>query len=163
MARTGRGGIHLLVGTREDHGRALVLDRTRIGELKGRGGFIVACPSRTTGAYTWLRSPLEVDLAEAPAWLWTLIATTNTVAHEAQGPLDMRHGEARLAGLARAVRDAREGSRNNLLYWATRRALEDGIPSPVATSVLARMAIVAGLDHVEVGRTVASAVEAAAR
>ena len=73
-ASTGRGGIHVLVQPFVDGGCALQLDDVRIGELKGRGGFIVACPSKTAGSYGWLRSPLDDGVAEAPPWLRSLVA-----------------------------------------------------------------------------------------
>lgn len=45
LARTGRGGIHLLVApTGIGRGRDLVLAGVHIGELKSTGGFIVVCP-----------------------------------------------------------------------------------------------------------------------
>ena len=62
-----------------------------------------------------------------------------------------------MADLARAVRDAAEGQRNKLLYWALRRAIECGIPDHVAGSVLSRMAVAAGLSEREVDATIGSA------
>src|SRR5438093_525511 len=62
-----------------------------------------------------------------------------------------------LARLARAVRTAAEGRRNNFLFWAVRRAIEEGIPTGLAASILGRAAVAAGLGAAEVERTVASA------
>jgi hypothetical protein len=164
-ARTGRGGVHILVRPFSEGGRALRLDGVRIGELKGHGGFIVACPSRTRWSYGWLRSPRLVPLVDAPAWLSELVAPHAGYRCDGGGtgrPLALARGEARLAALARTVRDAVVGSRNDLLYWAMRRALEDGVPAAVASSVLARMATAAGLEQREIEATVSSAIEATA-
>jgi hypothetical protein len=51
IARTGRAGIHILARAhaRASSGRELFLEGVHIGELKSAGGFIVACPSRTSG------------------------------------------------------------------------------------------------------------------
>ncbi len=67
LARTGRGGIHVLVApTGIGRGRDLVLDGVHVGELKSTGGLIVVCPSVTVAAYRWLRSPEAQPLAPAP-------------------------------------------------------------------------------------------------
>jgi hypothetical protein len=165
IARTGRGGIHILVNAPAGTGgHALRVDGVHVGELKAAGGFIVACPSRTSGAYTWLRSPLQVPVADAPDWMDCLRATPQRrPSREPMPSLGPTRGEHRLAGLARAVRAATEGQRNDLLYWAVRRAIDDGIPASVAGNVLGRMAIGAGLGETEVARTVDSARGAAAR
>ena len=159
VAHSGRGGIHVLVRPIDGGGRTLHLGGTRIGELKAGGGFIVACPSCTTGPYEWLRGPEDVDCTEAPDWLRGLVTAERpqrTVV-EVVGPF---RGEAQLAALARTVRDAAVGSRNDLLYWAMRRALDEGVPAKVAGSVLARMATAAGLEEREIGATLRSATEA---
>jgi len=70
LARTGRGGIHIVVApTGIGGGRDLRLDGVHVGELKSTGGLIVVCPSLTEGRYRWLRGPDEVALAPAPDWL----------------------------------------------------------------------------------------------
>jgi Bifunctional DNA primase/polymerase, N-terminal len=162
IARTGRGGLHVLTAPFVDGGRALRLDGRRIGELKGRGGFIVACPSRTIGSYAWLRSPEATVVAVAPEWLRGLAESVRRPSESPGGAIGVGRGEARLAALARTVRDGAVGSRNDLLYWAMRRALDDGVPAGVAGSVLGRMARAAGLEEREIEGTVRSATEAAA-
>jgi hypothetical protein len=160
IARTGRGGIHILVSVFGEGGHALRLDGVHIGELKRRGGFIVACPSRTHGPYEWLRSPEAVTIGEAPEWLRGLVLDRPNMAGSPAVVIGPSRGEARLAALARAVRDASRGSRNSVLYWAMRRAIEDGVPAGVAGSVLSRMSALAGLDEREVEATVRSASKA---
>lgn len=39
-------------------------------DIRGKGGQFVVAPSKTEkGSYRWVRSPLEIEPAEAPAWL----------------------------------------------------------------------------------------------
>jgi hypothetical protein len=74
IARTGRGGVHVIARVPSiEHGRRLILEGVHIGELKARGGFIVAAPSVTTGRYAWHRSPIDVAVADAPGWLTGLV------------------------------------------------------------------------------------------
>lgn len=159
IALTGRRGIHILVRPRTGQGgHVLRLDGHHVGELKSAGGFIVACPSQTTGPYGWRRSPLDFDVGVAPAWLWQLAdAPARAVVAGGLAVIGPQQGEVRLAALARTVRAASEGRRNNVLYWAMRRAIDDGIPAPIAANVLNRMATEAGLDGREVEQTIASA------
>jgi hypothetical protein len=161
IARTGRGGIHILARVPSiEGGRDLLLDGIHIGELKAQGGFIVAAPSVTTGTYTWLRSPEEVPVADAPGWLRDLEPERSVarLAASCGRTLGVAEGQWRLAALARTVAHAPEGRRNNLLYWAMRRALEAGIPAEVAGSVLSRMGRGVGLSEREVDATVGSAI-----
>lgn len=69
-ALTGGGGRHYYFR----HPDREVRSRTGIVpglDLKGKGGYVLAPPSRTSGPYTWAaeRSPDEVELADAPEWL----------------------------------------------------------------------------------------------
>jgi hypothetical protein len=71
-------------------------------------------------------------------------------------PIFRRNGNAPAAGLLRAVAEAPEGNRNNSLYWAACRAVEDGILAQIEDQLLAA-AISAGESETEARRTVASA------
>ncbi len=165
IARTGRGGIHILARVPSICGGGdLFLDGIHIGELKAQGGFIVAAPSVTSGRYGWHRSPLEVEVAAAPDWLMGLVRVSSpAIAAGCRRTIGIAEGERRLAALARTVADAPEGRRNDILYWATRRAIDRGIPDAVACSVLSRMAATAGLPEREIGATIDSARKAALR
>lgn len=159
LARTGRGGIHVLVApTGIGRGRDLVLDGVHVGELKSTGGFIVVCPSVTVAPYRWLRSPEAQPLAAGPGWLLELVARPRPLAQAAttRSP-DPRPAGRQLAALASAVAQAETGRRNKLLYWAMRRAEEEGIATREAARTLARSAIEAGLDEREVRSTLRSA------
>lgn len=157
-ARTGRGGVHILVAPFIPPSHKLMLDGVHIGELKAGGGFIVAPPSRTKSQYSWIRSPLEVEVAAAPECLAQLVRIVQLSDRaEPAGVLGRAEGEPRLAALARAVGGANEGSRNNLLYWAMRRAIDIGIPPSVAAGPLQRAASHAGLGQAEAMATIDSA------
>jgi hypothetical protein len=162
VARTGRGGIHLLTEpTGVGGSRDLYLDGVHVGELKSTGGFIVVCPSVTEGRYTWLRAPCAMAVEPAPDWLLTLLERPRRATRSPRRrsmPVDPARA---LDALAVAVRDAGEGHRNRFLYWAARRALEEGIPAPIVTSVLRRAALAAGLDERETQATIRSALEGA--
>jgi len=67
----------------------------------------------------------------------------------------------RLEVLARAVAKTPPGNRNNVLYWAARRALEEGIPASAAAAALARAAGDAGCPPKETEATLRSAFWAA--
>jgi hypothetical protein len=67
-----------------------------------------------------------------------------------------------LGQLAGSVQYAGEGSRNNYLYWAMRRAIEEGVPVHHATRVLRVAAIEAGLERHETEQTIESALSAEA-
>ncbi len=158
IERSGRGGVHVLVSPIGlGHGTNLYLAGRHIGELKSTGGFIVVAPSLTDAQYRWVRSPLETPVSAAPAWFGRLLITrTERPDPDRRGP--WRKGTRRdLEALALAISQAGTGSRNNLLYWAMRRASEEAIPSAEAEAVLGRCAIDSGLTEREVAATIRSA------
>ena len=159
VAQTGRGGIHILVRARaRKSGHVLRLDGLHIGELKAAGGFIVACPSQTVGTYTWHRSPLEVELAEASACLTGLVVKPPrreaTTANSAA--LAPSRAVALVAALYRLVAAATEGERNRLLFWAACRAAEHSVDQTAASEILLSAARQAGLPEREARATIAS-------
>ena len=159
IAQTGRGGIHILVRARaHPASHRLRLDGVHIGELKGTGGFIVACPSRTAGAYVWHRSPLDAALAEAPAWLTGLVVERprREGATGASPILAPSRAVALVAGLYRIVAAASEGERNRLLYWAACRVAEHGVDQNAACEILLAAAKQAGLPEREARSTISS-------
>jgi hypothetical protein len=165
IARSGRGGVHVLVApdpTR--HGSNLYLEGRHIGERKAIGGFIVVAPSVTEGQYRWVRSPLETPVAAAPAWFVQLLGHDSERPDRGQSGGSRRVGSRRdLNALAAAIAQAGTGRRNNILYWAMRRATEECIPEKVAAAVLGRSAIEAGLSEREVAATIRSASSEARR
>jgi hypothetical protein len=163
IARTGRGGIHILVQPLGiGGGRDLFLAGEHVGELKSIGGFIVVSPSVTVGPYTWLREPLDTPAA-APAWLLALLERPRRPRPATPSRARQRGGGGQLRALSAAVGRAAIGSRNKILYWAMRRALEEGAPPRDAGLTLARAALSAGLGRHEVEATIRSAYEASLR
>jgi hypothetical protein len=162
IARTGGGGTHILTQpSGVDATRFLYLNGIHIGELKSTGGFIVVCPSITQDQYTWVRAPEKMTLAPAPPYLLALLERPRRTVR--RWPATVRSVDAgmrKLSVLGDAVRRAAEGSRNSFLYWAMRRALEEGIPARVAAMVLEDAATGAGLDPREIQATIRSAAEA---
>jgi hypothetical protein len=157
IARSGRGGVHVLVAPIGiGHGSNLYLDSRHVGELKSTGGFIVVTPSVTDAPYCWIHSPLDTPIAAAPAWFGQLLRPRSDRLDP--GPHDGRRGARRdLDALALAISRAGTGRRNNILYWAMRRATEEQIPPRDAVAVLGRSAIEAGLSEREVASTIRSA------
>jgi hypothetical protein len=160
VARTGRGGIHLLtVPTGVGGSRDLYLDGVHVGEVRSTGGLIVVCPSVTEGPYSWLRLPAGMAVEPAPDWLLALLERPRRVTWLLPRRNTLKDPARALGVLAVAVRDASEGCRNKYLYWAMRRALEEVIPATIAAGVLFRAAIAAGLDEPETQSTISSALE----
>jgi hypothetical protein len=160
VARTGRGGIHILTEpTGVGGSRDLYLDGVHIGELKSAGGYILVTPSVTEGPYSWLRLPAGMAVRPAPDWLLALLERPWRATRSPRRrsiPVDPARA---LDALAVAVRDAGEGHRNRYLYWAMRRAIEEGAPEAITVAVMTRAALAAGLDRSEIEATVRSAVE----
>lgn len=162
IARTGRGGLHILTQpTGVNHTRQLHLNGTHIGELKSAGGFIVAAPSQTTGPYSWTWTPSNMALSAAPEWLLGLLEQPKTTTRRFKARLATPDDVvAVLRQLGGAVLHAGEGSRNAYLYWAMRRALEEGVPPKHAGRVLQVAGTQAGLTDHEVRATIRSAYDA---
>lgn len=71
-----------------------------------------------------------------------------------------RHGNVNPSGLLRVVRDARQGQRNNALFWSAARAAENGILETL-TAELVSISIANGLTDSEALDTIASAARTA--
>lgn len=162
MASTGRGGIHLLTApTGVDGTRYLYLEGVHIGELKSRGGFILACPSETEDLYRWLNLPGNLAVPQAPEWLLGLLERPQTLRKALPTRLaSPEDAVAALGRLAGSVAHAGEGFRNNYLYWAVRRAIEEGVPAEETVIVLRAAAHDAGLEDDETEKTIESALNA---
>jgi hypothetical protein len=160
-ARTGRGGMHVLTEPTGVNGsRYLYLDGVHIGELKSTGGYILVSPSVTEGPYLWLDAPQAMALYPAPGWMLGLLEAPKTIKRFVTRVGSVDDGVARLKALAEAVEACPEGKRNNYLYWAMRRALEEGVPPKYAGQALLDAGRAAGLDEHEAKATVRSAYEA---
>jgi hypothetical protein len=121
VARTGRGGWHLLYAPTGLGNRVRLLSGV---DWRGRGGLIVAPPSRHTSGrrYTWVRS-LTATMPEVPAGLRRLLAppaTPRTTLPPAPTPTGWRggYGRAALAREQAVVAAALPGRRNATLNRA---------------------------------------------
>ena len=162
IARTGRGGIHVLTQpTGVGGSRDLYLDGIHVGELKSSGGLIVVCPSVTEGPYSWLWMSEGMAVVPAPDFLLPMLERPRRAISPTRRGTTARNPARALDALAVAVRDAGAGRRNKYVYWAMRRALEEGIPARIASCVLTRAALEAGLDNVEVRASIDSALKGA--
>ena len=162
IARTGRGGIHVLTQpTGVGGSRDLYLDGIHVGELKSSGGLIVVCPSVTEGPYSWLSMSEGMAVVPAPDFLLPMLERPRRAISPTRRGTTARNPARALDALAVAVRDAGAGRRNKYVYWAMRRAREEGIPARIASCVLTRAALEAGLDNVEVRASIDSALKGA--
>ncbi len=155
IASTGRGGLHILTApTGIDATRRLYLDGAHIGELKSRGGFIVACPSEVTysdavGDYLWINLPSKRPLPEAPDWLLGLVQRPEAPRKMVPWRSVSLAPKSDLAPLLKAVRQTPEGDRNANLHWAANRACDDGIPFEMAErEMLAAYMEIIGPDEI---------------
>ena len=145
VAITGRGGLHILTAPTGTGGtRRLYLDGVHIGELKSIGGFIAVCPSVTVGQYRWRLAPAGMTVAAAPDWLLGLIAPRPDFAEAPIRRLSSTGEMLRtLNVLAHAVLKTPKGNRNNVLFWAAMRALEEGVGTAEDIDAGAKI----GLNH----------------
>jgi hypothetical protein len=139
VQNTGRGGLHILTKPLGIGGTRLYLDGVHIGELKSTGGFIVVSPSVTERQYTWRFAPAGMIVAEAPDWLRALVAPKPAFADKpVRRARTVEEAQRGLEALARVVAEAEAGGRNDVLFWAATRALEEGSsPRAVAVAMVA--------------------------
>lgn len=80
-ARTGGGGQHIYFRY-PDHLSIRNTQETMAGiDVRAEGGFVIAPPSRHRNGrpYTWLFSPFETELAEAPQWLLAKVGASDAL------------------------------------------------------------------------------------
>lgn len=153
IVRTPSGGIHAYFpGTAQPSASipAMHLD------LKATGGYVLLPPSRVTtenytGTYT-----VEADYGdEATGEILDWQACKSLLSPAPVVIRTSKRGRAEdVRYLADWLRRQGEGNRNRALYWAARRALEQGCHDP---SALQEAALAIGLPEREINRTLASA------
>lgn len=139
IAQTGRGGIHILTQPTGVNGtRYLYLNGTHIGELKSTGGFILVCPSETEQMYRWTWLPDNLAVQPAPDWLCGLLERPKTGVRLMPSRVTaVAEIKPRLEALGRSVIAVTEThQRNDYLFWAMHRAVEEGIPVEIAQEAL---------------------------
>lgn len=152
-AETGSGGLHIWLRAHGGPWRATLAEGI---DLKTSTGYVVAPPSLHPNGnrYRWLNN---APIAYAPGWL------RQQATRPKPPPPQPFNGTAgsREDGLLRAVAGASENSRNKVLYWAARRALESGAYQHIRDA-LAAAARATGLPEREIEQTLRSAEKAVA-
>lgn len=161
-SRTPSGGWHLYYR----YAPELLNSKSLLGpgiDVRTTGGYVVAPPSVLDGGrvYSWLLAPLGPDLPPMPTWAhMALKPKPQAVFKSPVAPSEK--GEA-LARLARFIEGAQQGQRNSCLYWAARRAAENGLTDDGARMTLAVAAGAVGIDEKEALRSIGSAFKAGRR
>lgn len=146
--RTRGGGLHMVYlhadGVRNIQGKPL-----EGIDVRGEGGYMV----------WWFAHGCEC-LDHRPPVHWPAWLTTYFWPPQPQVPLRPHSAivvNTAIDGVIRAVREAREGTRNGTLFWAANRLRERGISQGEAETTLLAAAAECGLPAFEVRRTIASA------
>lgn len=153
--RTRSGGLHLWFR----HKSGLRCSTAKIApgvDVKAEGGACIWWPAAGLSVLS------DAPLASWPDWLRPPPPPSPAVpANMNRGPRPAAHIEAQLVGLVRVVAASQPGQRNASLFWGASRAAElvaaGEISKPHAEAVLLEAAALAGLDHLEAGRTIKSA------
>ena len=176
-AKTGRG-LHLWFATsRVEQGSRKLGPKL---DLKGVGGYVAAPPSLhpdghryewlvplvvdgRVGPVEWLPEPVEHLLALGDQLFAEYHVERQTYIHH---DITLQAGQLRwhqepappsLVGLAKAVREAPEGNRNNLLAWAVLQARDEGANMEDVLRDLGEAAADAGLNPREIRTTIKQA------
>jgi hypothetical protein len=127
-------------------------------DVRGVGGFVVA-PGSAWENYAWRTHPkcprlIDVypDIPPLPDWLLQVVRPLQQTNRR---PDFRGRGNGGLRVLCVRVLNAREGERNNILFWAACRAREEG-GSDFAQDMLLEAARRAGLPETEARRTINS-------
>ena len=128
-------------------------------DVRGVGGFVVA-PGSTWEGFAWRSHPkrprlvdIYPDLPAPPDWLMQIIRPPEQP--KIKSGLSFRGTASGLRALCSRVVDSCQGERNNVLYWASRRAHEEG-GGDFAQAMLLEAAQRAGLPKPEAERTIRS-------
>jgi hypothetical protein len=134
-------------------------------DTRGRGGYIIWWPA------TGLQVMHAGWLSEVPDFIVRALKPSETIPRNVT-PLSSarhvvgRHGNARVRGILNAAASAREGERNNTVFWCACRIGDmiaaGEIPADgYAINALADVALKIGLSSREVGLTIQSAMRSA--
>lgn len=173
-AKTGRGGLHLWYGVMQPTPTFKPFGPDGGVDLKGDGGYVAAPPSLhpdTGNTYEWLIEPGAEAPFEAPEQLARLIRQHLYDLDSTMAAKELRKhawgkkfepgdtvffAQPGHDGLIDGMKTAVEGNRNNYLHWAAATMAEEGAADEFFDT-LADVAKEAGLDPVEVRRTIRSA------
>jgi hypothetical protein len=159
---TATGGLHLFFRNPERLTNARGNLPAGI-DVRGVGGFVVAPGSTWVSpdvtAYAWRTHPKHPslvneypDVPPLPDWLLRVIRPPQRASRRSA---PVSSGNGGLRALCVRVLNAREGERNNILFWAACRAHEEG-GADFAQDMLLEAARRAGLSETEARRTINS-------
>ncbi len=152
IVRTPSSGVHVYFpGTAQPSGS---LPKHHL-DLKATGGYVLLPPSYVEtehyrGSYAFESDSRAEATGEPLDWAACVALLTPPVPR----PLRPERRQGRPSGLGVWLRKQPEGNRNRALYWAARRALEEGCEDP---GFLFEAALAIGLPEIEIRRTLASA------
>lgn len=160
---TPSGGVHLYF--QDPTGGKLRNSAGRLAwqvDTRASGGYVVAPGTRLpNGIYTAIHWPAALPVA--PSWLVDRLTERPAPQRPARGLRGLHGAPAgrRTEGLARAVAQAPQGKRNDVLNWAGHKLAAEGLATPENVDRLAAAARAAGLEDREIGRTLQSALQSA--
>jgi hypothetical protein len=168
-AKTGRG-LHLWVADYEAWPTAKLGPKL---DFKGVGGYVAAPPSIHPDGhhYEWLLAPDDkYPPMRMPEPLRAELVKRRALREQAMVGKAMRkpvpvedripgliYNDVSHQGVIDAVRNAGDGNRNNLLFWAAATLQEEGAPKEEFDALLAA-AVESGLPRYEARRTITSAI-----
>jgi hypothetical protein len=150
---TRSGGLH--VWFRHTEGVTNTVGRLAPGvDTRGDGGYVVI----------WFAAGFAcLDPTEPAPWPPWLLAAIKPPPQARMTPCASVNPDAAIAGVLRRLVGAREGERNNVVFWAARTLVRKGLGQGEVQALLVPVALDLGLPAVEIRRTIRSAIMAATR
>ena len=149
---TRSGGRHILFQP-HDGVRCSTSKIWRHVDTRGAGGYCIWWPAHGFGV-------LHDGLAPVPGWILRALQR-DEVRPQIDRTVELDQAPAKIAGIIRAIVDAREGERNRLLFWGACRlrelAEQQAIPHSEAFAIAVEAARRVGLPYAEVLKTTRSA------
>lgn len=157
--RTPSGGSHLYYLYSPDARNGAMSDYGL--DYRGQGGYVVVPPSKTpSGTYVIVHQPdparrdNQCDFAALRRLIQRAEQPPDPTRLRNFGPTTPETLQRRVEGLIRTVLEAKVGTRNNVLYWAARVAVEEDLGG---LNLLYEAAQTAGLGAEESAKTIQSA------
>lgn len=157
--RSGNGGWHLLFS----HEPGVASSKDRLGkgiDFQSDGKYIVLAPSWTRkseqgpgGLYRWEISPFDVSPPKMPVWMKSLLSPPPSPPRTFNRPVTRQN----LRPLVDAVLRAPQGEKNNILYWACRRAVDAGAFGQSEQAIFLDVALAIGFERKRALSTIKSA------
>lgn len=158
--RTGSGGTHLYYRWPDHWPRISQASPVKgLIDVRGNGGtwggYVLGAGSHTAAGRYLVTG--NTQIAEPPVWIRQLVAEKPRITKPSALTGIRQPGALSWSGLVDSVRNAGEGNRNNALVWAARTMCEEHADLAEAMRTLGPPAEQAGLDSLEIERTIQSA------